>query len=129
MSEVTCINGHELPESFHHGPEEEREPCRTCGSTARRFLKTLGDAIGASDQLVVTSSVSTSWHTYSQRRPEAEATREIVTYRVQCERLAGTWMVDVFDDSESWLGGGVADDPQDLGLAVGEAIADAQENH
>lgn len=66
---------------------------------------------------------------YLQPAPEAEATREIVTYRVQCERLAGTWMVDVFDDSESWLGGGVADDPQDLGLAVGEAIADAQENH
>ncbi len=128
MSEVTCVNRQEPPEDFHHGPEEEREPCRICGSTARRFLKALGDVATASDRIVVTRSVSTSWRTFGQRRPEAETTRKTVRYEVRCERLADTWMIDVFDESGGWLGGGVADDAQDLGLAAGEAIADAQED-
>jgi hypothetical protein len=71
--------------------------------------------------------VSTTWRTYSQKRPEAEASRTIRRFNIECEHLGETWLVRVMDDSGAELGAGVADDSGDAGLLCGISIAEALE--
>lgn len=119
-----------LPDHFHHGPEAEREPCPRCGSTARAFSRGIIDSAPATDSAaasvtIVTSSRSTSWRVYSLwDRPEVAEAQQVATYTVSCERLAGTWLVTVYD-GEQELGGGVGDDTEDAGLLASFVISEA----
>lgn len=125
MDQVWCVNGHLLPDDFHHGPEEDREPCLECGSTARRFSVSASDTASASDTVSVTVTRSTSWRTYSQNRPEAKETRSITSFTTHCEHLGGSWFVQVMNDDREELGSGVADDADDVGLLSAVIIAES----
>lgn len=138
VADIKCVKGHQLPQGFHHGPEETREPCPTCGSTARSLRGAA--ALSATSTLTVGGSVRptgavtlTAKGTLMAggrpppaplRRPEAEATRRVVTYTVSCERLSKSWLVMVSDQEGECLGGGVADDNQDAALAAAFAISE-----
>jgi hypothetical protein len=43
--------GAELPAPAVNDPTGERTPCPNCGSTARRFVRSVSDAAGASDSI------------------------------------------------------------------------------
>jgi hypothetical protein len=114
VSDAKCLNGHLLPEGFHHQPEDAREPCPICGSTGRLFP--------------VTASITENWRVYSDERPEAEATRTVHSYTVRCERLPEMWMIEVYDGNEPVGKMAVAEDAQDAGLAAGMTLAEVLES-
>lgn len=130
MNKVTCPKGHPLPDHFHHGPDNEREPCPVCGSTARSFHVSATDDASTTDEATATTVTATrtiSWQVNSKQRAEAEATRQLLTYVVDCERLPSAWLVTVRDTRGISRGGGVADDAEDAALAAAQSISEAME--
>ena len=105
--------------SGSHGPD--------CGSTARRFAVRVPDDAGASDTVAVAVTRSTSWRTFSQSRPEAQETRSVTWFTVECEHLGNSWFVQVHDHHGTERGAGVADEADDVGLLCAYSIAEALE--
>ena len=83
MSEVSCVNGHELPETYHHGVLAAREPCSTCDSVGRHFPSIEAEGFGLSslDVAAVFTSVSTSWMT-DKAQPNISLIVEITPYGI-----------------------------------------------
>ena len=110
---VECLNGHQLPNDFQHGPEN-REPCPSCGSTSRRFF--------AGARLMATGDVRAVGQVLNARWNVEAPSR--TSFRVECARLERGYLVDVYDPGDAWRGAAVADEAEDAALAAAMVIAE-----
>lgn len=128
MDLVRCVNGHDLPADFHHGPGEEREPCPTCGSRGRALSLTASDAAVGSDSselTTVTATFQTSWRVYSHNRPDAQTHK--LSLKIELERLDTTWLYTVIDSEDAERGSGVADTFEDVALGSALIISELED--